>query len=166
MYPPITTLTLKAQMQKQLSQANNYPSYSPPGRSPSYYKRSPRKSYLNKLYTQLRRLLRDLTYYLKKNPLKVFVLVILPLVTGGLLSALLARLGIRLPRSFEVFLAQLGGHAPRHSSPSAAASRSRSSPSGLNFERESYEGPLGGVGNAIGAMGGVGGLMGLAKMFA
>ncbi|KAJ9652434.1 hypothetical protein H2198_008304 [Neophaeococcomyces mojaviensis] len=45
--------------------------------------------------------LRDLYYYLKKHPVKVFFLVIMPLITGGALTKLLHTVGIRLPRSIE-----------------------------------------------------------------
>lgn len=68
---------------------------------PSYYKRSPRPSFLQRSLRHLRRLLRDLVYYAKRHPLKVFALVIMPLVTGGFLTALLARFGLRLPPGLE-----------------------------------------------------------------
>lgn len=53
---------------------------------------------------QVKRLMRDLVYYAKRHPLKVFMLVIMPLITGGALTALLARFGIRLPASIERML--------------------------------------------------------------
>lgn len=53
---------------------------------------------------KLKRLLRDLVYYAKRHPLKVFMLVIMPLVTTGALTALLARLGLRLPPVVERML--------------------------------------------------------------
>ncbi|KAI9745442.1 MAG: hypothetical protein M1818_000976 [Claussenomyces sp. TS43310] len=132
------------------------------GRSTSHYKRSPRKGYLNKMYAQLRRLLRDLVYYLKKNPFKVFVLVIMPLITGGVLTGLLARFGIRLPAGVERMIAKLGGHSGESF---GRTNGGTGAGGGLHFEREKYEGPLGGMGKAMGAMGGAGTLMGLAKMF-
>jgi hypothetical protein len=49
----------------------------------------------------VRRLLRDLVYYAKRHPVKVFALVVMPLVTGGFLTALLARFGLRLPAGLE-----------------------------------------------------------------
>ncbi|KAG4414437.1 hypothetical protein IFR04_012400, partial [Cadophora malorum] len=54
--------------------------------SSSFYKRSPRSGYLNRIYHKLRRLLRDLVYYMKKHPMKVFILVVMPLITGGALT--------------------------------------------------------------------------------
>lgn len=74
------------------------------GRSSSYYKRSPRSNFVQRMYKQLKRLLRDLVYYAKKHPMKVFMLVIMPLVTGGALTALLARFGLRLPPGLERML--------------------------------------------------------------
>lgn len=67
------------------------------GRSPSYYKRSPRPNFIARVVKRLKRLLRDLVYYAKRHPLKVFMLVVMPLVTGGFLTALLAKFGLKLP---------------------------------------------------------------------
>lgn len=78
--------------------------------STSSYRRSPRPSFLNRAYKQLKRLLRDLVYYAKRHPIKVFTLVVLPLLTGGALTALLARFGLRLPPSLERMLG-LGARA-------------------------------------------------------
>ena len=72
--------------------------------SSSFYKRSPRSNFLARAYRKLRRLLRDLLYWAKRHPVKVFLLVIMPLVTGGALTALLARFGIRLPPAVERML--------------------------------------------------------------
>lgn len=69
--------------------------------STSSYRRSPRTNFLTRAYKQLKRLLRDLVYYAKRHPIKVFTLVVLPLITGGALTALLARFGLRLPPSIE-----------------------------------------------------------------
>ncbi|TVY33129.1 hypothetical protein LSUB1_G007585 [Lachnellula subtilissima] len=126
-------------------------------RSSSYYKRSPRGGFIKRVYSRLRRLLRDLLYYMKRNPIKVFVLVIMPLVTGGALSGLLGRFGIRLPGGLEKMF---GG----------GAGIGRGREGGTQFERSSYrsEGPLGGmggIGSAMGGLGGLGGAMSLAKMF-
>lgn len=53
---------------------------------------------------QVKRLFRDLVHYAKRHPWKVFFLVIMPLVTGGALTALLARFGLRIPPSLERML--------------------------------------------------------------
>lgn len=71
---------------------------------PSYYKRAPREGFVQRCIKQLKRLLRDLQHYAKRHPWKVFFLVILPLVTGGALTALLARFGLRIPPSIERML--------------------------------------------------------------
>ncbi|KAF2972975.1 hypothetical protein GQX73_g647 [Xylaria multiplex] len=74
------------------------------GRSPSYYKRSPRANFMTRAYKKLKRLLRDLLYWAKRHPVKVFMLVIMPLITGGALTALLARFGLRLPATIQRML--------------------------------------------------------------
>ncbi|KAI1202168.1 hypothetical protein F5X97DRAFT_288156 [Nemania serpens] len=74
------------------------------GRAPSYYKRSPRPNFMTRTYKKLKRLLRDLVYWAKRHPLKVFMLVIMPLITGGALTALLARFGLRLPAGIQRML--------------------------------------------------------------
>jgi hypothetical protein len=130
--------------------------------SSSYYKRSPRKGYIHKILSQLRRLWRDLIYYLKKNPFKVFILVILPLITGGALTGLLSRFGLRLPASIERLIAKMGGSS---GASMGGTSIGRGRGGALRFQREKYEGPTSGLGKAVGAMGGASGLMSVAKMF-
>ncbi|KAF5017756.1 hypothetical protein F66182_10284 [Fusarium sp. NRRL 66182] len=70
----------------------------------SYYKRSPRQGFIQKTYKQLKRLLRDLVHWAKRHPWKVFFMVIMPLITGGALTALLARFGLRIPPAIERML--------------------------------------------------------------
>jgi hypothetical protein len=76
--------------------------HSPSGSS--YYKRSPRPGFVARVLKKLKRLLRDLLYYAKRHPVKVFMLVLMPLITGGALTALLARFGLRLPKYLERML--------------------------------------------------------------
>lgn len=57
----------------------------------------PRRGFVAKV----RRWLRELYEYMKRHPLKVFMLVILPLITGGALTKILSVVGIRLPPSIE-----------------------------------------------------------------
>ncbi|KAL5596955.1 hypothetical protein BROUX41_006372 [Berkeleyomyces rouxiae] len=71
---------------------------------PSYYKRSPRAGFLARAYKQLKRILRDILHWTKRHPLKVFMLVIIPLITSGALVALLARFGLRIPAKLEHLL--------------------------------------------------------------
>lgn len=80
------------------------------GRPPSYYKRSPRGGFLHKIRKTVKKLWRDLMRLLKENPLKVVMLVIVPLITSGLLTGLLARFGLRLPAGVEKMMG-LGARA-------------------------------------------------------
>jgi len=57
---------------------------------------------------RLKRLFRDLVYYAKRHPLKVFMLVIMPLITGGFLTALLAKFGLRLPPALTKMMGLAG----------------------------------------------------------
>lgn len=59
---------------------------------------------MTRTYRKLKRLLRDLVYWAKRHPVKVFMLVIMPLITGGALTALLARFGLRLPAGIQRML--------------------------------------------------------------
>ncbi|KAL1837254.1 hypothetical protein VTJ49DRAFT_4078 [Mycothermus thermophilus] len=72
--------------------------------SSSYYKRSPRPKFLARLLKKLRRLLRDLQHHMKRHPLRVLALVLMPLLTGGALTAILAKFGLRLPPAVERWL--------------------------------------------------------------
>lgn len=89
---------------------------------------------------------------MKRHPLKVFMLVIMPLITGGALTGLLRQFGIRLPHGVERMFGAMGGMGGM----GEGIGRGRNGE--LQFERERYEGPLG-------AMGGASGLMSVAKMF-
>lgn len=98
--------------------------------------------------------------------MKVFMLVIMPLITGGALTGLLARFGIRLPGGLEKMF---GGGG------SGGIGIGRGAGGHMQFERRKVESPmgaLGGLGGAMGGManlaagmGGVGGAMNIAKMF-
>lgn len=70
------------------------------GGSRSYYSSSrarPRNGFIAKL----RRFLRDIYNYMRRHPIKVFMLVIMPLITGGALTKILAQFGVRMPRALE-----------------------------------------------------------------
>ena len=91
--------------------------------------------------------------------MKVFMLVIMPLITGGALTGLLARFGIRLPGGLEKMFGGAAG---------GGYGVGRGAGGGMQFERSRVEGPmgaLGGLGNLAAGMGGVGGAMNIAKMF-
>ncbi|CAM1506547.1 Fc.00g061880.m01.CDS01 [Cosmosporella sp. VM-42] len=151
------------------------------GNRSSYYKRSPRQGFLAKTYKHLKRLLRDLVHWAKRHPWKVFFLVIMPLVTGGALTALLARFGLRMPKGIERMLGMASkaasgdsfgfvGDAVRMASDfggntaGGRVERGRDGPHEWE-KRTSYEqnNSWGGGGLMSGAMGG--GLMGMAKKF-
>lgn len=63
--------------------------------------------------TRLRRFIRDLYYYMRRHPLKVFILVIMPLLTGGALTKILAQFGVRLPKGLEQLVGGGGGGGGR-----------------------------------------------------
>ena len=86
--------------------------------------------------------------------MKVFMLVIMPLITGGALTGLLSRFGIRMPAGIE---RMFGGHSGY-----GGTSIGRDRHGEFQFERSRVDGPLGGLG---GLGGSVGGAISLAKMF-
>ena len=59
---------------------------------------------------RLKKFLRDIYSYMRRHPVKVFLLVIMPLITGGALTKILAQFGVRMPRSLEALAGgQRGG---------------------------------------------------------
>ena len=84
--------------------------------------------------------------------MKVFLLVIMPLITGGALSKLLAQFGVRLPRSLQ----NLAGGSRGYSETDRFYARGGARDFGGGT---ALPGMGGGVGESIT------GLMGLAKMF-
>ncbi|MCJ1251536.1 hypothetical protein MMC30_008771 [Trapelia coarctata] len=76
--------------------------------STSKYKRGPRDGYIARLVHTIKRLLRDLIRYAKENPMKMFTLVVLPLITGGALTKLLSSVGIRLPAGLAALAGGMG----------------------------------------------------------
>ena len=56
----------------------------------------PRGGYINRILSQIKRYLRRLYDYARKHPGK-FIMLLLPLLTGGALAGVLAKFGIRLP---------------------------------------------------------------------
>ncbi|KAF2710485.1 hypothetical protein K504DRAFT_263518 [Pleomassaria siparia CBS 279.74] len=65
--------------------------------STSRYGRSPRDGYVQYLYHKVRHLFHKLMAYAKRHPYKVFFMVIMPLVSGGVLHKLARRFGVNLP---------------------------------------------------------------------
>jgi hypothetical protein len=75
----------------------------------SAYKRSSRKPFLARAYKKFKKLIKKLVYWLKRHPVKVFFLVIMPLITGGALGALLKKFGLRLPGGLQGIIGMVGG---------------------------------------------------------
>lgn len=67
--------------------------------STSRYRRLPRDGYINRLIDQIRKLMHNLYGYAHRHPVKVFMLVVMPLITGGVLHNILKTFGIRVPAS-------------------------------------------------------------------
>lgn len=118
----------------------------------------PRRNLTNRLMTRLRRFIRDLYYYMRRHPLKVFILVIMPLLTGGALTKILSQFGVRLPRGLEKLVGGGGG--------------GRGGMEGYQKERYYARGGARdfGSGSSLPGMGGgigenLGGLLKVAKMF-
>jgi len=61
----------------------------------------PRSGFISRMIYRIRELLHKIYYYASHHPIKVFFLVIMPLITGGILQKLLAIVGLRLPRSLR-----------------------------------------------------------------
>ncbi|QKX62637.1 uncharacterized protein TRUGW13939_09798 [Talaromyces rugulosus] len=57
----------------------------------------PRSGFIERMVRRIKRWIRDIYYYARRHPVKVFMLVIVPLITGGILQKLLAMVGLRLP---------------------------------------------------------------------
>ncbi|KAJ5123408.1 hypothetical protein N7448_009505 [Penicillium atrosanguineum] len=99
----------------------------------------PREGFVQRMIRSIKRLFRDIYRYARQHPMKVFMMVIVPLVTSGVLVKLLAMVGLRLPQGV---LSALGGGA------SHGARSGFGEPQGPGFSQ------------------GINGLMSLAKMFA
>ena len=120
--------------------------------SSSYYKRRPRDGFIQRLIYRLKHLLRELWYYARRNPVKLFFLVIMPLISGGVLAGIAKQFGIRLP-GFLMGKSQGRGYGGYYGS------------QGYGPERRG--GGLGGLASMAGGLSGgnVGSLMSIAKMF-
>lgn len=58
---------------------------------------------------QLRKLVRNLIEYAKRHPVKIIMLVAMPLITGGALNGLLKTVGISLPAGLGASFGGRGG---------------------------------------------------------
>lgn len=106
----------------------------------------PRSGFINRI----RHFLRQIYEYMRRHPVKVFFLVIMPLITGGALTKLLATVGLRLPRGLENLAGGQRGSAERY----YARGGARDFPGG-----SALPGMGGGVGESLGS------IMSIAKMF-
>lgn len=61
---------------------------------------------MQRLVRSIKKLFRDIYRWARHHPMKVFLLVILPLLTSGVLPKLLGMIGIRLPHGM---MSALGG---------------------------------------------------------
>jgi hypothetical protein len=102
------------------------------------------------LINRARRFLRKIYDYMRRHPLKVFMLVIMPLLTSGALVKLLSRFGVRLPRNIEGMFGGAGSKGSRYYSRGGARDIGGGS-------------ALPGMGGGIGES--VSGIMKLAQMF-
>ncbi|KAF2797688.1 hypothetical protein K505DRAFT_414906 [Melanomma pulvis-pyrius CBS 109.77] len=142
------------------SAGSSYSSHSRHHASTSRYKRGPREGYISYLYHKFRHLLHKLMAYAKRHPYKVFFMVIMPLVSGGVLHKLARQFGVNLPEMGN----QRGG----------SAGHGHGGASGGYYGSDGYGqsgGGGGGLGGIAGSLGGVqglasgiGGLASLAKM--
>ncbi|KIW17751.1 hypothetical protein PV08_04946 [Exophiala spinifera] len=117
------------------------------GGSSRGHRARPRSGFINRI----RRFLREIYSYMRRHPLKVFLLVIMPLITGGALAKLLAQVGIRLPPGLQ---RMMGGATRQSSERFYARGGARDFDAGT-----ALPGMGGGMGQSISS------LMGIAKMF-
>ncbi|KAJ5022711.1 hypothetical protein J3E72DRAFT_406814 [Bipolaris maydis] len=85
--------------------SSSYSSSSRHHSSTSRYKRSPRDNYMQHLYKKLQHFLREIWRYAQRHPYKVFFMIIMPLVSGGVLHKLARQFGVNLPQM---------GNQPQH----------------------------------------------------
>ncbi|KAJ6155059.1 hypothetical protein N7470_005625 [Penicillium chermesinum] len=91
------------------------------GRGPSVFssfssssrRARPRDGFMQRMVRSIKKLFRDIYRYARKNPIKVFLLVIIPLLTSGILPKLLAMIGVRLPHGIHTALGGSAGPGAR-----------------------------------------------------
>ncbi|KAL4783493.1 hypothetical protein BJX76DRAFT_329862 [Aspergillus varians] len=59
----------------------------------------PRSGFIQRIVRYIKRLFRDITNYARRHPMKVLLLVVVPLITSGVLVKLFAMIGVRLPKN-------------------------------------------------------------------
>jgi len=138
------------------SRSHSHRERSPSGSS--YYKRRPRDGYIARLVEKLKHLFRELWYYFRRNPGKVFVFVIMPLISGGVLAGFARQFGIKLPS----FL--MGSAAARAGGGYYGSAGYGGAAEGLGGMTEGLGG-LGKMAMGMSGAGGLGSLMSIAKNF-
>ncbi|OAL06809.1 hypothetical protein IQ06DRAFT_288670 [Phaeosphaeriaceae sp. SRC1lsM3a] len=132
--------------------------------STSRYKRSPRDGYLQHLYAKLRHFLREIWRYAQRHPYKVFFMVIMPLVSGGVLHKLARQFGVNLPEMGGQGARgghSGGGHSGGNYYGSAGYGDERSAGGMGGFDMSTLSS---GIGTAQSLAGGISGLASLAGM--
>jgi hypothetical protein len=122
----------------------------------SYYKRRPRDGYVERLIHKLKQLFRELYYYARRNPAKLFFFVIMPLISGGVLAGVARQFGVKVP-------AFLQGHGGGRSSRGGGGGGGYYGSKG--YGEEEHERGGGGIAGGIGGLGNLGSLMSVAKAF-
>ncbi|KAH8726328.1 hypothetical protein GQ44DRAFT_739122 [Phaeosphaeriaceae sp. PMI808] len=139
--------------------------------STSRYKRSPRDGYLQHLYAKFRHFLREIWRYAQRHPYKVFFMVIMPLVSGGVLHKLARQFGVNLPEmggagargSHSTGGHSGGGHSDYYGNAGYGDERGGGGGGGGlgGFDMQSL---AGGIGTAQSIAGGISGLASIAGM--
>lgn len=112
------------------------------------------------LVAKMRRFLRKLYDYMRRHPVKVFMLVLMPLLTGGALTKILSRLGVRMPAGIESMFGGAGARGMGGGGGIGADGRYYSRGGARDFGGgSSLPGMGGGVGDSVQ------GIMKLAGMF-
>ena len=115
------------------------------GSSRGYSSRArPRSGFM----ARIRKFIRDLYSYMRRNPIKVFMLVIMPLITGGALTKILGQFGVRLPAGLQQFAGGGRGQDRFYSRGGARDFEGGSSLPGMS-------GGFGGMGSALGTVAGI-----------
>ncbi|EOD45234.1 hypothetical protein GTA08_BOTSDO02751 [Neofusicoccum parvum] len=100
----------------------------------SYYKRRPRDGYINRLLYKIKQLLRELYIYARRHPMKLFFMVVMPLLSSGALHGVLRQFGVSLPRALN---SALGGSYDSYGSRSFSGGYYGSSGYGNDYGRGS-----------------------------
>ncbi|KAJ5224127.1 hypothetical protein N7468_008669 [Penicillium chermesinum] len=110
--PCATLRTLYLQLRTRVGGGRSSPSVFSSFSSSSRRAR-PRDGFMQRMVRSIKKLFRDIYRYARKNPIKVFLLVIIPLLTSGILPKLLAMIGVRLPHGIHTALGGSAGPGAR-----------------------------------------------------